>query len=102
MLAQFFIILLVGAVGSLVLGLKMKKWLLTMFATILFLTLAFQAFSIEVVTGGVTLQFTEIIIVLLMWFGGFASFMATLYGAINHYRNRDSKKNTPPVPWGGY
>lgn len=98
MLIQFFIILLVASVGSLYMGLKYKKWLLTMFSTVLFGVLAFSAFRIEVVTGGVNLVFQEIALVLLMWLGTFAGFIFTLVGMVDHLRTSRGKKKNP----GGY
>lgn len=102
MLIQFFIIMLFGAVGSFYLGLKYQRWLLTMFSAILFFVLAFQAFKIEVVTGGVNLVFQEISLVLLMWFAGFAASAFTLVGVVNQIKQKGEKKNysQPYVPGG--
>lgn len=97
MLVQFFIILLLGAVGSYYLGIKMQSWLLTMFSCVLFFVLAFQAFRIEVVTGGVSIVFQEIVLVALMWFGGFAATITTIYGMINNFRNRKDQPKIPKV-----
>lgn len=101
MLIQFFIILLVGAVGCMYLGIKYKKWLFPFFSTIMFMVLAFSAFRIEVVTGGVNLIFQEIVIVLLMWLATTVAAGLTLIGMINHLKeSRDQKKN--PIPkYGG-
>lgn len=100
MLAQFFIVLLVGAVGSFYLGLKYKKWILTMFAAILFSVLAFSAFRIEVVTGGVNLVFQEIVLVMLMWLGFIASAIFTLIGVVDHIKNM-GKNDKVPQPYPG-
>jgi len=91
MLIEFFVMLLAGAVTSLVVGIKYKKWLLTMFSTILFLVLAFSAFKIEIVSGGVTLVFQDIVIIYLSWFGGFVSFIFTLIGTVNQLRSRNQQ-----------
>lgn len=88
MLIEFFVMILGGAVASLIVGIMKKKWLLTMFATVLFLMLALQAFKIEVVSGGVTLIFQDIIITYLGWFGGFVSFIFTLVGMANTVRQK--------------
>jgi hypothetical protein len=93
MLLQFFIMLLVGAVGSLVVGIKYKKWLPCMLAVILFLVLAFQAFKIEVVSGGVTIVFQDIIITWLSWFGAMVGTIFTFNGVINQKREMMEEKN---------
>ena len=101
MLVQFFIILMVGAVGSFYLGLKMRKWLLTMFSCILFSVLAFSAFRIEVVTGGVNIVFQEIVLVGLMWLGVFASAIFTLVGMVDNLKaSRNKKQGQPNIPRG--
>ena len=92
MLIQLFIILLVGAAGFFYLGLTMKKWILTMTSAVLFFVLAFSAFSIEVVTGGVNIVFEEIVLVLLMWVGGFAAAIFTLVGMTDFIRATMDKK----------
>lgn len=49
MILILYIILWIGAVGSLFLGLKERMWLLTMLAFILFFVLAMQGTNIEMV-----------------------------------------------------
>ena len=101
MLIQFFVLLFGGAVASLIGGIKYKRWLLTMFSTILFLVLAFTAFRIEVVSGGVTLYFEEIVIILLNWFGAIVAFIFTLVGMLGAFKDRN-KKTPGPQYGGGY
>lgn len=92
MLIQFYIIVQLLAVGLLYFGVKEKKWLLTFISTILFLVLALQAFQIEVVSGGVTLVFQEIVIVMLNWAGGFIALALTLLGMIKYVRDQLREK----------
>ena len=88
MLIEFFVMLLGGAVAALIVGLKMKKWLLTMFSTIMFLVLALQALKIEIVSGGVTLVFQDVVITYVAWFGSFVSLIFTLVGMVNTIRDK--------------
>jgi len=62
-----------------------------MMATILALVCAFQAFQIEVVSGGVTIIFQEIVIVLLSWLIAMVAFIFTLMGMVSAYKERQKK-----------
>lgn len=91
MLFQFWLLLLAAAVGALLGGLKLKRWLLTMFAMVLFFVLAFGSMRVEVVSGGATLFFGDMAIVLLMAFAGFVSFLFTLHGVLEFVRKSDKE-----------
>lgn len=97
MILTLYVILLVVAGGSLFFGIKTQKWLLTMLSLIIFLTLSFQSYQIEVVSGGTVLKFVEPVMILINWFGSFVSFGATLYGAIQTWRLKksDTRKYHP-------
>lgn len=79
---QFFLIILAVSGGFLYGGIRYKKWLLCMGSTVFFLVLAFQGFRILIVTGGVTIVFQEIIVVILMWMGAIVAFIFTLLGMV--------------------
>ena len=87
MLIQFFVILFAGAVGLLIAGIKYKRWLLTLISTVLAAVCAFQAFRIEIVSGGVTIVFQEVVIVLLCWAITLVGFIFTILGMIDAYKN---------------
>lgn len=98
MLITFFLIMIVGAFASLFFGIKYKHWIGCAIAAILFLVLAFSAFRIEVPSGGVTLVFQEIVIVLLCWAGAGISTLFTLLGAAAYVKevtgNKQKKQET--------
>lgn len=94
MLITLFLVLIVGAFVSIYAGIRYQKWLFCMIATILFLVLAFTAFKIEVPSGGVTLVFQEIVIVLLCWAGSIISLIFTLVGMISYIRDTRKKEET--------
>jgi hypothetical protein len=98
MLIEFFVMLLGGAVAALVVGIKMKKWLLTMFSTIMFLVLALQALKIEIVSGGVTLVFQDVIITYLSWFGSMVSLIFTLVGMVNNIKEKRQEAGQGQYP----
>ncbi|MCX6817725.1 MAG: hypothetical protein NTU57_02615 [Candidatus Aenigmarchaeota archaeon] len=54
-----------------------------MISTVLWAVLAFQAFKIEVPSGGVTLVFQEIIVVLFCWFMTFVGAVITGIGILD-------------------
>jgi hypothetical protein len=93
MLINFFLVFFIGAIATLYGGYKFQRWLLCMGSTILWAVLAFQAFKIEVVTGGVVLVFQEVILVLFCWFMTFAATGLTLIGAVNE---RSGKRKEQP------
>lgn len=93
MLITFFVILFGGSLALTFTGIKYKRWLLTMMGTILALVCAFQAFEIEVVSGGVTLVFQEIVIVLVCWLLTLVAFVFTLVGMIDGYKEHKESKN---------
>lgn len=91
MLIEIYLPLLLLAGGSLFFGITKQKWILCMFASIMFLTLAISAFRIEVVSGGVTLIFEEGVLILLNWLGSIVGLVFTLVGAIAAFRNRNQR-----------
>lgn len=89
MLIDIYIILFVGAIISLAVSLKTKHILPGMFATIMFFVLALQGLTIEFITSaGQTIVFSEIVLVYVNWFLGFASFMVVLVGMVNFLKGR--------------
>lgn len=93
MLITFFLILFVGAAISIYAGIRWQKWLLCTIASILFLVLAFSAFSVEVPSGGLTIVFQEIVIVLLCWAAAIISLIFTLIGMISYIRDTRKKED---------
>jgi len=98
MLIQFFLLLFGGGTALLILGVKFRRWLLCLMATILEAVCALQAFRIEIVSGGVTLVFQEVVIVLLCWVLTLIAFIFTLVGAVSAIQESSKKK---PQPTGG-
>jgi len=96
MLIQFFLILFGGAVALLIMGVKLKRWLLCLISTVLSAVCAFQAFKIELVSGGVTLVFQEVVIVLLCWAITLVGFVFTLIGAVWSVKEMNAQKNKQP------
>ncbi len=92
MLITFFLILIAGAFGSLFFGIKWKRWIMTLVATVLFMVLAFSSFKIEVPSGGINLVFEEIVIILLCWAAAIISLIFTLFGAVTFLKDESSKK----------
>ena len=87
MLIEFFVMLLGGAVAALIVGLKMKKWLLTFFSMIAFFIIAIQP-SIEIASGKIILVFQERLINLIGWAGTFMSLFFTGIGFISYAKER--------------
>jgi len=100
MLVTFFLILIVGAFASLYVGARYKRWMLCVVAAILFLVLAFSAFKIEVPSGGLTIVFQEVVIVLLCWACAAISTLFALIGAVAFVKDQASEKDKKQN-WGG-
>ena len=58
MILTIYVILLIVAGGSLVVGVKSERWIFSLFSLILFMVLSFQSYDIEVVAGTGTLLLT--------------------------------------------
>jgi len=87
MLIDFYLILFVIAIISLIFAVKKNHLLPAMFSTVIFLMLALQGFAIEYITAaGTTIVFDEIVLVLINWFLGFVSFVVCLIAAVNMLR----------------
>ena len=83
MLVSFFVALFGGSIALLFSGIKFKRWVFTLGGTILSIVCALQGFMIEVVSGGVTIIFKEIAIVLFCWVMVFVGTVFTAYGFMN-------------------
>ena len=95
MLLDIYIILFLLGLGSLIAAVKTKRLLLAMFATVMFFTLALQAFTIEFITSaGVTVVFQEPVVVLLNWFLAFLSTVIFFVGLAGFIKDRMDKKTT--------
>lgn len=92
MLIQFFLILFGGSLALLITGIKFRRWLLCLMSTVLSAVCAFQAFRIELVSGGVTLVFQEVVIVLLCWAITLIGFIFTLLGAVWSVQEMNAQK----------
>lgn len=90
MLLQFYMLILIVAAGSCFAGIKTRHYLLTLFSTGLFFVLAFASMKVELVSGGVVLNFGDMAIVLLMTLFGGISAILTLRGMLDHLRNNEA------------
>lgn len=92
---HFYVIILIVAAGSAYIGITAKHYLLCLFSTFLFFVLAFGSMKVELVSGGVVLNFGDMSVVLLMTLFGFIMAMMTLRGMLAHFRDKD--KTDPRV-----
>lgn len=98
MILTIYVILLIVAGGSLIIGVKSERWIFSLFSLVLFLVLSFQSYDIEVVSAGSTVSFVEPVMILINWLGSFFAFAVTLYGAISTLKMRKaSKQNQGPI-----
>lgn len=89
MLIDFYIILFVGAVISLVVSMKTKRLIPGFFSTILFFVLALQGFTIEFITAaGSTVVVSEIVLVYVNYLLGTVSFFVVLLGMVRALKSR--------------
>ncbi len=98
MLLIFFLTMFLGAFAALFIGMKFRKWIPCFVAAILFLVLAFSAFRIEVPTGGVTIVFQEVVVILVCWAGAIISTIFALVGMVSYAREALGKKDKEQQP----
>lgn len=90
MLIDLYIILFLLGLGLLVTAAKFKHIIPSIFATVLFLTLAFESLNIEMVTSaGETLIYQEATILYVNYLLALISFLITMVGMVSVIRGRN-------------
>lgn len=86
---DLFVILFVMSIIAMVIGIKTKRLVATIFSTVLFLILAMQAFTLEFITStGSTVTVQEIVLVYVNYLFAAISFIFTLAGSLDVIKNR--------------
>jgi hypothetical protein len=86
-----FIIVLVMAFGSLVIGILKKRITVTILAFVLFSILAFQSFSFDLVLSGTAFSGLSTIFIGISWLFALISFLATLVGMVGIIRAKSKR-----------
>lgn len=83
MIWEFYALLFVLALASMLLGIAKKHIAPLILACILFASLGITAHNIEYISGGVTLNWEEPIFIYLNWLLLFVSFIFALAGSVS-------------------
>ena len=93
MLIELFILLFLVGLGSLVLAVKTKHVVLSVFATIIFLVLALQVFELDYISGGTSVSIpVDPVYIGICWILGLAGFIITLVGAVSILRSKKEQQ----------
>jgi uncharacterized membrane protein len=88
MIWELYVLLFLIGLGSLFLGV-MKKHLLPLFlAVIIFSVLAFSGFTLEYISNGTTIKWTEPAFIYLSWLLMFVAFIFILAGAVSMLKDK--------------